>query len=820
MANKVTNIAPFEYIHVLNKNTNTTSLVCGPQNFAIQDNEKIVSNVCEKMIIIPNLHYVIITNPVLRNEEGNVVSKNGGTAYRFQNSEVRTREKFPNPFPLYPNERLTLGPSPLEFVNANEALHLKAALPFKDLEQSRIPGDEWLFYGPAFYVPCQEVTIVRKIESIVIEKNQALRIKATKNCIDCNGINRVGGQHWLVRTEGSYLLNVSEEFVSLIKADILDDNTALHLYAEYDFTDIYNIERKAGSEWIVTYSTSSLHILDVYERKIGIENRVILGENDYCVIVNPFNQTTNKNDLGKMVLVKGESSFFLNPGEKIQGKIEQVSVLTESEALLVQAKESFENRKAGEKWMIQGPVRFIPPIEVSIIEKRNLIPLDKNEGIYVRNVKTGVVKTVVGKSYLLAPDENLWEKDLPDNIDKILCRDLNVKSRDKTRVVTFRCPFNSIMQIYNLKEKSSRIVFGPNLVMLEPFESFSVNVLSGSTPKKPGVVETLFLKLGPIFSTDEFDVETVDHTRLKLRIAYNWKFNLKKDDQVNGLKIFTIRDFIGDLCLTLGSKIRSFIATMTFDDFHKNSDRLIKKAVFGEMNEESKEINKFLTYENGLIVTDVDIQSVTPSDADTRKLLQQSVSLAIELATKTIKQQYQIQALMKRQEFKGELDRLKMNNKIEFLKKEIDLNKLKIESEITEKTGLSRAQAAAQKEAIIIEYTSKKKLAEMDKQAYEVEELFELKKQEKINDNEYLRTKEEQRVNVKKTLETQKLESFKFASIMESLGQETLVEISNAGPELQAKLLKGLNLEGYIITDGDNPINLFNVADSLVKKND
>jgi len=353
--------------------------------------------------------------------------------------------------------------------------------------------------------------------------------------------------------------------------------------------------------------------------------------------------------------------------------------------------------------------------------------------------------------------------------------------------------------------------------MLNPHETFSMINLSGSIPKKTGVVDTLYLKLGPIFSTDEFDVETVDHTRLKLRIAYNWKFDIKIGDEVNGLKIFTIRDFIGDLCLTLGSKIRSFIATMTFDDFHKNSDRIIKKAVFGEC-EETKEINKGIHYESGLVVTDVDIQSVTPSDKETQKLLQQSVSLAIELATKTIKQGYTIQASLKRQEFKGEIDKLKMNNKIEFLKKEITLNELKIKSEITEKTGLSRAQAAAQKEAVIIEYTSKKSLAEMDKQAYEVEQLFEIEKLKKVNENEYLQKKEDQRIDVKKKVETNKIESFKFTNIMGALGQETLVEIARAGPELQAKLLSGLNLEGYIITDGDNPINLFNVADTLVKK--
>ncbi len=55
---------------------------------------------------------------------------------------------------------------------------------------------------------------------------------------------------------------------------------------------------------------------------------------------------------------------------------------------------------------------------------------------------------------------------------------------------------------------------------------------------------------------------------------------------------------------------------------------------------------------------------------------------------------------------------------------------------------------------------------------------------------------------------------------MEALGPQTLVEISKAGPELKAKLLSGLNLNGYIVTDGNNPISLFNVANNLVKNED
>jgi major vault protein len=50
----------------------------------------------------------------------------------------------------------------------------------------------------------------------------------------------------------------------------------------------------------------------------------------------------------------------------------------------------------GNKWMIYGPCNYIPPVEVEVVEKREKITLDKNEGIYVRDTKSGKVRTVFG----------------------------------------------------------------------------------------------------------------------------------------------------------------------------------------------------------------------------------------------------------------------------------------------------------------------------------------------------------------------------------------------------------------------------------------
>jgi major vault protein len=77
-----------------------------------------------------------------------------------------------------------------------------------------------------------------------------------------------------------------------------------------------------------------------------------------------------------------------------------------------------------------------------------------------------------------------------------------------------------------------------------------------------------------------------------------------------------------------------------------------------------------------------------------------------------------------------------------------------------------------------------------------------------------LRRHEEERLEIKEVTEKNLIEAEKFSEIIKAIGPKTLVEISRAGPELQQKLLQGLNLQGYIVTDGNNPINLFRVADS------
>ena len=105
--------------------------------------------------------------------------------------------------------------------------------------------------------------------------------------------------------------------------------------------------------------------------------------------------------------------------------------------------------------------------------------------------------------------------------------DETISLRDKSKVVSFRAPHNSAVQVYNFKTKSTRIEFGPELVMIEPDEIITICRLSGGNPKKEYAIALLYLPLGPDFMTDTLEVETSDHARLKLQVTYNWKFDVQ-----------------------------------------------------------------------------------------------------------------------------------------------------------------------------------------------------------------------------------------------------------------------------------------------------
>ncbi len=856
----VIRLKPQQFIHVLDNNTGVTRLEVGPQTITLRDHERLILKP-EPMIVVPPRYYCIIENPVLRDEDGNpIVDEHGQIKLRYGDAEIRFAQE---PFPLYPGEELAGEITQLQVVERNQALRLRAIRDFADAITvtvdgesetqtiNRLAGDEWLFEGPGTYIPRIQVEVLEIIPARVIKPNQALRLVARQNCIDRQGNRRRSGEEWLVREEGAYLPGVDEEVVGIINAYVLTEKKALHLRAKRTFNDVFGRQRKAGDEWLVTFEDAEIHIPDVYEEVVGEVKITTLGDREWCIVLNPIDED-GKPQLGMQEVRQGRISFFLHPGESLENGIQKVYVLGEQEALLLKAKEAFSEgegdnlieRQPGDMWMIAGPRDYIPPVEVEVIEKRQAIPLDKNEGIYIRDIQTGELKVVSGpQAYMLSPYEELWEKELPPVVEELLAlkndpvsergrhhftkgerqnQTLEISAnyqatseRDKTRAVVFHVPQNAAVQIHDYKERTARTVFGPDLVMLGPDEAFTVLSLSGSVPKRPHVIKSLALLLGPDFMTDLFTVETSDHARLQLRLSYNWYFDVSRHDEQAAAKLFQVPDFVDTACKAIASRVRGAVASVKFDEFHRNSARIIRTAVFGT-DAEGRVGEEFRFRTNNLVIFNVDIQSVEPVDEETLKSLQKSVQIAIQITTDAQEAAARHDAERIEQEAKSRLERQAIVDKGAAEGERRNLLELQAENSAIETTGKATAEARAKAEAARIEGQLAVNLAQQEAEAARIRYEAELAQLRSKQEAELAHQQALIALEIEKAQRMAEITSTEFRQKVEAIGPETLQAMAQAGPEMQARLLQSLGLQSVLITDGRSPINLFSTAQGLI----
>jgi len=829
-------IAPLHYIHVLNNNDNITRLEVGPQTFVAKDQENVLHPSPQKMIRVPPQHYCEILNPVVRDPDTGAVTFDsyGTVCLAYGDSEIRFTQ---DPFPLYPGETLKQDVTPQTVVAANSGLLLRAE--FNGIKDEagavRNAGDEWLFEGPAIYRPQKGVRVRKNVDAEVILPGLALRLRARKEFTDKRGVRRVTGEEWLIKDAGSYLPDAYEEVVKHVSAFVLTEKKALHLKALRTFTDDFKVTRKNGEEWLVTMADTETHIPHVYEQVISEVPITTLTNRQYAVLLNPVDPATGKPQLGQKRLVKGERSFFLRPGEQLESGIQSIYVLSENEGLILKANEEFaeadKKRQPGDCWMIRGPAEIIPPIEVEVVCKRVAIAMDKNEGIYVRDISTGGVRAVTGQTYMLTETEELWEKHLPETVETLLSSVADPlsergrynaersssagKARDKTRVVTLRVPHNAAVQVYDFKNKTARVVFGPDLVMLGPDEHFTQLSLSGGKPKKPNVIKSLCLLLGPDFCTDIVIVETSDHARLSLQLSYNWHFKVEKRDHDEGAKLFSVPDFVGDCCKAIASRVRGLVASVQFDDFHKNSARIIRSSVFG-LGENGKVRDHFIFKENNLVITSIDIQSVEPVDQRTREALQKSVQLAIEITTKSQEATARQEAERLEQEARGRLERQMIDDEAAAEVSRKHLLELKASSAAVESTGQAKAEAQSMAERAKIEGEAAVEKAKLRAEADTIEAENELSRVKAVREAELAYLEKQHELEVSRRQRLSEIEVRRYERMLAAMGTDTLRSIAAAGPELDVRLLKSLGLQTTMITDGHTPLNLFNTAHGLI----
>jgi len=169
------------------------------------------------------------------------------------------------------------------------------------------------------------------------------------------------------------------------------------------------------------------------------------------------------------------------------------------------------------------------------------------------------------------------------------------------------------------------------------------------------------------------------------------------------------------------------------------------------------------------------------------------------------------------QEAVGKLERQKLDDARESEKLKLELTKLKNETAAVESTGQAKAEAKAKAESKIIEAVSNVKKTKLDVEANNIKEHADLEnlKKQQTQELEYLKNEIHIEIDFKTKIEN--IETSKTVNMINSIGKDTIQIMSKSGVENQAKLLEGLGLQSFLITDGNT--NLFKTANSMTGKN-
>jgi len=149
-------------------------------------------------------------------------------------------------------------------------------------------------------------------------------------------------------------------------------------------------------------------------------------------------------------------------------------------------------------------------------------------------------------------------------------------------------------------------------------------------------------------------------------------------------------------------------------------------------------------------------------------------------------------------------------------KEKQELLRLRAHTENIQAAGEATADARAKADAADIQAKAAVEKARHSAEAKKIKANAEFLQLKKKNENEAAEVLSMNELEINRARRMASIESKKFKDIVNAIGADTIKAIAQAGPEMQAKLLQGLGLKSFMITDGNSPINLFNTASGLV----
>ena len=394
-----------------------------------------------------------------------------------------------------------------------------------------------------------------------------------------------------------------------------------------------------------------------------IRSAVVLGEKEYCVLIDPDGKREIKVGPARVFpgpydtfMIKGSRNRVYDAYELLPQRALWLRVISASkrEDMAKKMPRGVELDKElyfpGDELLLSGVSGFFFPFnEIEVLSPHTgeavvgndhsnvfieAIGIDQKSGIYVRDLTTGEVRLVRGKqSYLVDPRKEIHITRSVNQHDWNLWIAASEPHKEASRLMTTPWAISIVVPhntaVLATSAAGQRVVEGPCVTLLEYEENLVPLKLSTGTPKDDDdPLVTCFLRTIGNRVSDVIEIESADFVRISLRISVSVTFLRDQKD-----KWFNAENYIQVLCDHLRSIVRSRTRMLSLSSLWPQLAAVVRDTILGPRSDTDGSRKGRFFAENGMLVHEVEILDATIEDEliaeQMRTVQRESVTLAI-----------------------------------------------------------------------------------------------------------------------------------------------------------------------------------------------
>lgn len=349
------------------------------------------------------------------------------------------------------------------------------------------------------------------------------------------------------------------------------------------------------------------------------------------------------------------------------------------------------------------------------------------------------------------------------------------------------------------KTGERKVIVGPTTYLLEYDETLETIELSTGTPKTDAqLIKTVYLRVLHNKVSDIVEAETHDLCPVRLHVSYRVNFEGESEQW------FNVENYVKFLTDHTRSLLRNAVKHHGIEEFYANAIQIIRDTILGIPDDKNQRPGQVFS-ENGMRIYDVEVLNVSIDDGTIAQLLVAAQHSAVQQTLQLAAEQRKLEFTQQKETIsqgistaQATTQQLTLDLEIQDVKKRLELNLAKIESEVAgQKKGL---------EAKLAQQTSLDKVnaAELGRQKAKIDLALAITQQELTQHIEELKADVEAVVNKANAVSPQlvaALQAFSDRALAERMAR-SMAPLAILGGKSVAdvfgQLLKGTVLEDVL----------------------